>query len=234
MRDYPGEQRGLVQQDWLQSRHSFSFGSWYHPERMGYGTLRVINEDWIAPAQGFGMHGHQDMEIVTYMLDGALAHRDSLGNGATLRPGMVQRMSAGSGIRHSEFNPSATEVSHLLQIWLLPNQTGITPEYEERPLEPGTLRGDFRLLLSPQGEYGAMCGHSDTRLYVAWLQDAEGVSRTLSGTEIGYLHLARGTVRVNDRELNAGDALYLGPGEAIRLEQVGPGRAEVLLFTMPA
>lgn len=228
---HPAATRGQTRLDWLDSRHSFSFGDYQDPARMGVSNLRVINEDHIAPAGGFPMHGHADMEIVTWILDGALAHRDSLGNGAEIRPGDLQHMSAGTGIRHSEFNPSASAPTHLLQIWLLPNRNGVAPRYSERHFPPAQRQDRFVLLVSPDGRDGSLGTHQDALLSAALLAPGAEVQTELTNTGPGYLHVASGQVQVGATRLGPGDAATIAPGS--RLSLVGLTAAEVLLFDLP-
>ncbi|MEJ2059421.1 MAG: pirin family protein [Gammaproteobacteria bacterium] len=224
-------ERGHAVHGWLDSWHSFSFADYYDPRHMGVSTLRVINEDRIKPGAGFPTHPHQDMEIVTYVLEGALEHRDSTGNHAVIRPGEVQRMTAGTGITHSEFNHSAEEQVHLLQIWILPNQRGLTPGYEQRPFAAAERRGRLRLLASPDGTDGSVTIHQDTRLYGTLLADGEQTEHRLDPDRIAYLHVAQGSARVNNQELNAGDAVTVKDESHIELQ--GTAQAELLLFDMP-
>lgn len=224
-------ERGRGSFDWLRSWHSFSFGQYHDPAHMGVSILRVINEDIVAPGGGFPMHGHQDMEIVTYILSGALAHRDSLGNGSVIRPGQVQRMSAGRGVRHSEFNASDTEPVHLLQIWLLPNAPGVAPGYEEGDFPDAERRGRLRLLVSPDGRDGSLRAHQDGLLYATLLADGEAVGHDLAPGRRAYVHVARGNARVNGVALGAGDAATVTDEASLGI--TGAGDAEVLLFDLP-
>lgn len=239
----PSDSRGQADHGWLKAKHSFSFGEYYDPANMGFGLLRVINEDRVAPARGFATHGHSDMEILTYVLEGALAHRDSLGNASTIRPGDVQRMSAGSGIKHSEVNPEAHQPVHLLQIWLLPHTQGIAPGYEQRFVDDEQKQGRLALLASPDGRDGAIVWHTDAALY-AGLFDSElpGVSSGGKGQSpytwmmpAGrrvYVHLARGQLTVQGQVLNAGDALAIVPDSPTSAPLVisEGDQAEVLVF----
>ena len=221
--------RGRTRLPWLDSRHTFSFGEYYDPAHMGYRALRVINDDVIGPGGGFGTHPHQDMEIVTYVLDGALQHRDSLGNGSLIRPGEVQRMSAGTGIRHSEHNASPDDPVHLLQIWLLPAELGIEPGYEQRPL-PAAARGGLALVGSRDGTNGAVTIRQDVSMYAAQLDGGDQVVHPLAPGRHAWLHVARGNASIN------GDALHAGDGAAITGERqvaiTADGPAEVLLFDL--
>jgi Pirin-related protein len=224
------EARGQANHGWLQTRHTFSFANYYHPDFMGFGPLVVINEDHIAPGTGFGMHGHRDMEILTYVLDGAIAHRDSMGNGSVIRPGNVQRMSAGRGIRHSEFNPLPDQTTHLLQIWIEPDVHGIEPEYEELELDDASRRGRLRCVASPDGAEGAMRIHQDAALYIGRFDGAESAEHALAPGRRAWVHIARGRLAVNGHMLKAGDAAAVTDEPRIVLDQ-GEG-AEVLLFDL--
>jgi quercetin 2,3-dioxygenase len=227
----PGAERGHANHGWLDSYHSFSFADYYDPTHMGFGPLRIINEDWINPGMGFGMHGHRDMEIITYVLEGELAHRDSMGNGSVIRPGNVQRMSAGSGVRHSEFNHSQEDTVHLLQIWIEPNVKGIQPEYEEKHFDTAEKRGGLRRIASPDGEEGAVKIHQDAKIYAGLFDGEESASLSLRQGRRFYLHVARGEIVANGQALRAGDALKLEDETGIELRQ---GKAaEVLLFDLP-
>lgn len=226
----PGSERGRGRMDWLQSWHSFSFADYYEPAHMGLSNLRVINEDIIAPGGGFATHGHQDMEIVTYMLSGALEHRDSMGNGSVIRPGEVQYMSAGSGVRHSEFNASASEPAHLLQIWLQPNRLGVTPGYDQRTFPADQRRGRLALLVSPNGRDGSIATHQDGRIYATLLGTGESVTHGLGADHLAYVHVARGQVRVDGETLSAGDAARVDGQPSVAVE--GLADAEVLLFDL--
>ena len=225
------EDRGHANHGWLDSFHSFSFADYHDPAHMGFGPLRVINEDRVQPGMGFGTHGHRDMEIISYVLDGALAHKDSLGNGSVIRPGDVQRMSAGTGVRHSEFNPSDREGVHFLQIWIEPAQRGIAPGYEEKRFDADSKRGRLRLVASPDGREGSVTIHQDARVYAALLDGDEAAAHLLAPGRRGYVHVARGEVTANGRALKAGDALKLAGEPEIRLAE---GRnAEVIVFDLP-
>lgn len=225
------EERGYANHGWLQSHHSFSFADYYDPKHMGFGPLCVINDDYIAAGMGFGTHGHRDMEIITYVLEGEIAHRDSMGNGSTIRPGDVQRMSAGTGVQHSEFNPSSSQQTHMLQIWIQPNQQGVRPGYEEKHFERADKQGKLRLIASPEGEDGAVSIHQDARVFVGLFHGTEQVELPLAAQRLTYVHLARGSLKVNGQILQAGDALMLQQEQAL---QVSEGRdAEVLVFDLP-
>jgi redox-sensitive bicupin YhaK (pirin superfamily) len=224
-------ERGHADHGWLRSFHSFSFADYYDPRHTGFGPLVVINEDRVAPGKGFGTHGHRDMEIVSYVLEGALEHKDSLGNGSVIRPGDVQRMSAGTGVRHSEFNPSPREPVHFLQIWIEPDAVGIPPGYEEKHFDAASKRGRLRLVASPDGRDGSVKVHQDAHLYAALLDGAERVAHALAPGRRSYVHVARGAVTANGNRLAAGDALKAAEVGEIALEH-GDG-AEVLLFDLP-
>ena len=223
--------RGHARLDWLDSRHTFAFGRYHDPRFMGTSILRVINDDRIAPGTGFATHGHRDMEIVTYVLDGALEHRDDMGNGSVIRPGDVQRMSAGTGVQHSEHNPSATAPVHLLQIWLLPNATGVAPGYAQRHFPTAERRGRLCLLVSPDGRHGSLPAHQDGLLYAALLEAGEAVEHVLDAGRRGYLHVARGHLTVNGEAMGPGDGAFVAAGAALHLE--GVESAEVLVFDLP-
>jgi redox-sensitive bicupin YhaK (pirin superfamily) len=224
-------ERGHADHGWLRSFHSFSFADYYDPRHTGFGPLVVINEDRVEPGKGFGTHGHRDMEIVSYVLEGALEHKDSLGNGSVIRPGDVQRMSAGTGVRHSEFNPSPREPVHFLQIWIEPDAVGIPPGYEEKHFDAASKRGRLRLVASPDGRDGSVKVHQDAYLYAALLDGAERVAHALAPGRRSYVHVARGAVTANGNRLAAGDALKAAEVGEIALEH-GDG-AEVLLFDLP-
>ena len=219
--------RGHFDHGWLDTYHTFSFGDYRDPQHMGFRVLRVINEDWVAPGTGFGMHPHRDMEIITYVLDGELAHKDSMGNGSVIRPGEVQRMSAGTGVRHSEMNPSPAQWLHLLQIWILPDRAGITPSYEQKMFEPSERRGRLRLVASPDGAEGSVTIHQDVRLYATLLDDQE-VSHTFDKGRYGWLHVARGNATVNGIDLPAGDGAAISDESKLIIG----GQGEVLLFDL--
>ena len=223
------EDRGLADHGWLRSYHTFSFADYYDPENMGFGHLRVINEDRIQPGTGFGTHGHRDMEIISYVLEGALAHKDNMGNGSTIVPGDVQRMSAGSGVLHSEFN-HAGDVTHFLQIWIEPSVTGIPPSYEQKHFDAASKKGALRLVASPDGRQGSVTIHQDAHLYAALLDGSDRAVHMLQSGRRAYVHLARGRLTVNGQALEAGDALKATNAPEITLEK-GEG-AEVLLFDL--
>lgn len=224
------DQRGTVDFGWLVSRHSFSFGAYHDPAQMGFADLRVINDDCVQPGQGFAMHAHQDMEIFTYVLDGTLEHRDSMGNGSLIRPGEVQMMSAGTGIRHSESNPSATEIVHLLQIWIVPDQLGVTPRYQQAYFAEAEKRGRLRLIISPDGAEGSLSVHQDARVYAGLFDGDERTILSLGVDRHAYVQVARGSVDVNGQRLNVGDGARLRQETTI---EIAAGEAsEVLLFDL--
>ena len=229
--------RGFADHGWLKSFHSFSFADYHDPRQMGFGNLRVINEDRIAPGTGFGTHAHRDMEIVSYVLSGELAHKDSMGNGqpdsatsGVIRPGDVQRMSAGRGVRHSEFNHAPDATTHFLQIWIEPNALGIEPGYEQRHFDNAEKRGRLRLIASPDGRDGSVTIHADAAIFSALVDGDERIERPLDPARKTYVHVVRGEVDVNGQRLGAGDALRLEREAALSL---GGGRdAEVLVFDL--
>jgi redox-sensitive bicupin YhaK (pirin superfamily) len=223
-------ERGYADHGWLQSCHSFSFAGYYDPLHMGWGKLRVINEDWIAAGKGFGTHGHRDMEIVTYVLSGSLAHQDSMGNVKTIPPGDVQRMSAGTGVQHSEFNHAPNETTHLLQIWIEPNVAGIQPSYEQKTFSDAEKRGVLRLVASSDGAQGSVTIHADASLYAGLFNGAETATLSLKPTRKSYVHLVRGELDVNGRRLNPGDAALLHDESQLVLS--GGNNAEVLVFDL--
>ncbi|MGI4848804.1 MAG: pirin family protein [Janthinobacterium lividum] len=222
--------RGHANHGWLDSHHSFSFGSYHDPDHMGFGPLRVINEDRILAGSGFGTHGHKDMEIISYVLDGAVSHKDSMGNGSVIRPGDVQRMSAGTGVRHSEEN-GADQTTHFLQIWIEPDTMGIAPGYEEKHFDASQKRGQLRLIASGDGQDGSISIRQDARLYAGLLDGAEQASVSLAPGRLGYVHVARGSVTVNGVALKAGDAVQ-AQNEAT-LSLTAGSDAEVLVFDLP-
>lgn len=225
------EERGHADHGWLKTWHSFSFADYFDPEHVEFGPLRVINEDFVRPGAGFGTHGHRDMEIITYILEGALEHKDSMGNGSVIRPGNVQRMSAGTGVQHSEFNPSDDETVHLLQIWIQPAQRGVAPSYEEVKFEAADKRGQLRLIASPDGRDGSVRIYQDARVYAGLFDGAERADLPIANDRRAYVHVARGEVSVNGKALCAGDGLKLADVGQVT---VGDGKdAEVLLFDLP-
>ncbi|HEX6703568.1 MAG TPA: pirin family protein [Albitalea sp.] len=226
------DDRGFADHGWLKSFHSFSFADYHDPRHMGFGNLRVINEDRIAPGTGFGAHGHRDMEIVSYVLDGALAHKDSMGNGTTIRPGDVQRMSAGRGVMHSESNHAPDQTTHFLQIWILPDAQGITPGYEQKHFDADSKRGTLRLVASPDGRDGSVTLHADAAMYAGLLDGSESAEIKLDPSRKAYVHVVRGSVNANGKPLAAGDAALLSEESVLRLDQ---GRdAEVIAFDLAA
>ena len=225
----PAAERGHTRIDWLDSWHTFSFGEYYDPAHEQFRTLRVINEDRVAPGQGFGTHAHRDMEIVTYVLDGALEHRDSLGNGSVIRPGEIQRMSAGTGIRHSEFNGSKTDTVHFLQIWILPARAGLAPGYEQRALPPGVDNG-LRLIAAPDGRDGAVTVHQAAEIHAARLSAGAEATHVLAAGRHAWVQVARGAVTVNGTALGPGDGAALSDEAQVHIAAAAP--SEVLLFDL--
>lgn len=223
-------ERGYADHGWLKSFHTFSFAGYYDPKNMGYGPLRVINEDRVAPGEGFGKHPHRDMEIISYVLDGELEHKDSMGTGSIIRPGDVQRMSAGTGVTHSEYNPSPKNGVHFLQIWIEPESTGIKPSYEQKFFSPADKRGKLRLLASPDGRDGSVTIHQDAELYATLVDGAEKVTHRLEDGRRAYVHVARGAVTVNGQALGSGDALKVDGEKQVVIEK--GDNAEVLLFDL--
>jgi len=227
----PAAERGHANHGWLDSWHSFSFAGYQDPEHVHWGPLRVINEDRVAPGQGFGTHGHRDMEIISYVLEGALAHRDSMGNGASIVPGEVQRMSAGTGVTHSEYNHDRAGTTHFLQIWIIPSRMGVAPGYEQKAFPEAEKRGRLRLVASPDGAEGSVRMHQDARLYAGLFDGDEAATLSLAPGRLGYVHLVRGALEVNGHALSTGDALKLRDEPAVVLRA---GRdAEVLVFDLP-
>lgn len=229
----PAQERGAANFGWLDSRHTFSFGNYFDRNHMGFANLRVINEDKVIPSKGFGTHGHRDMEIISYVLEGALQHRDNIGNGSVIRPGDVQRMSAGTGIMHSEFNASQTEPVHFLQIWILPEKEGIEPGYEQKTFSDEEKRGTLRLVGSRDGRDGSITIHQDVDLYATSLQEGETVHHSLVEGRVAWLQVARGTIQLNEQILNVGDGAAIFQESQITL-QGASNAAEVLLFDMAA
>lgn len=223
-------ERGHATYDWLDTWHTFSFNTYYDPAQMGFRSLRVMNEDWIAPGKGFGMHGHRDMEIITYVLEGALEHRDSLGTGSVLRPGEFQRMSAGTGIRHSEFNPSATEPVHLYQIWLLPNEKGLAPSYEQKAFAEDERRGRLRLVASPDAENGSLLIHQDARVYLSSVDADQEVWHELQRGRSAWLQVLRGAVVLGGYSLGTSDGVAI-TGERLLTVQA-TALSEIMLFDL--
>jgi redox-sensitive bicupin YhaK (pirin superfamily) len=227
----PSHERGAANFGWLDSRHSFSFGNYYDPSNMGFATLRVINEDKVTPSKGFPTHGHRDMEIVTYVLDGALEHKDSIGNGSIMRPGDVQRMSAGTGILHSEFNASDTEPVHLLQIWMLPAETGIEPSYEQTYFSNEQKRGQLKLVGSRDGRDGSVTIHQDVNLYASVLDAGQAVTHEIQGDRQLWLQVARGALTLNGQTLSAGDGAAIAAETQLAIAATAD-QTEFLLFDM--
>lgn len=226
-----GDERGHANHGWLDSYHSFSFADYLDTNHVEFGPLRVINEDRVAPGAGFGTHPHRDMEIISYVLSGELAHKDSMGNGSVIRPGDVQRMSAGSGVRHSEYNPSSEKGVHFLQIWIKPSATGIEPSYEEKHFPDAEKQGRLRLIASPDGAQGSVLIHQDASLYVGRFEGEEKAFHELRQSRRAYVHVVRGEAVVNGTALGAGDALKVTHSTGVTVER---GRAaEVLLFDLP-
>jgi hypothetical protein len=225
------QDRGHANHGWLDTWHTFSFADYYNPQEMGFGPLRVINDDKVKPGMGFGTHGHRDMEIITYVLEGALEHKDSMGNGSIIRPGNVQRMSAGTGVQHSEFNPSRDERVHLLQIWIEPNVRGVKPSYEEKEFGIQDKKGKLRLIASPDGRDGSVTIHQDALVYAGILDADDSVRHPLKPGRRAYVHVARGLVTVNGQELKAGDGAKITGAAEVTLSDGKAG--EALLFDLP-
>ena len=225
------EERGYADHGWLKSFHSFSFADYHDPEHIAFGPLRVINEDRVMPGQGFGTHSHRDMEIISYVLKGELAHKDSTGTASTIRPGDVQRMSAGRGVQHSEFNPSASEGVHFLQIWIQPNVSGIAPSYEEKRVSEDEKRGRLRLIASPDRAEGSVLIQQDARVYAGLFDGNESAELVIGHGRRAYVHVARGAITANGVALQAGDALKFTETDELTLRQARD--AEVLVFDLP-
>lgn len=226
----PAHQRGVADHGWLQSRHTFSFGHYYDPEQIGFSDLRVINDDRVQAGGGFGTHGHQDMEIFSYVLDGALAHRDSMGNGSTIRPGDVQLMSAGTGVQHSEYNADPQRTVHFLQIWLLPNKAGLAPSYQQKHYPDELKRGRLQLLLSPDGADGSLVIRQDARIYAGLFAGDETATLDLKGLRHAYIHVARGSLTVNGQTLAEGDGVRIRNAQELHFSR--GNEAEVLVFDL--
>ncbi len=231
LKAHKNSSRGAADHGWLQSNHSFSFGHFYNPEEMGFGPLVVINEDRVQPAKGFGTHSHSDMEIISYVLSGALEHKDSMGTGSVIQYGDVQRMSAGTGVSHSEFNHSSTERVHFLQIWIEPNVKGIPPSYEEKHFDTASKIGNLRLIASPDGKDGSVLIHQDASIYAAILGESDQLKRTLANGRTGYVHVIRGQVEVNGVTLNTGDALKIK--DTAEVSFTNAKEVELLFFDLP-
>jgi redox-sensitive bicupin YhaK (pirin superfamily) len=223
-------ERGYADHGWLKSFHTFSFADCYDPEHISFGALRVINEDRVAAGMGFGTHGHRDMEIISYVLDGELAHKDSMGTGATIRPGDVQRMSAGRGVQHSEFNPSEDKPAHFLQIWIMPDQRGVTPSYEQKHFAAEEKRGKLRLIASRDGADGSVRIHQDAKVYAGLFDASEQAEYAVGADRQVYVHVARGSITANGNVLNAGDAIGLSDVSSLSLSEGQD--AEVLVFDL--
>lgn len=227
----PSASRGYVHHGWLESYHSFSFAGYYDPAHMGFSVLRVINDDKVAPANGFGMHGHQDMEIITYMLAGELRHQDSMGNGSVIRAGDVQRMTAGTGVRHSEMNASTQSTAHLLQIWIIPETNGLPPGYEEKTIPLAEKQNQWRLIASRDARNHSLLVHQDLSLYTTVLEAGKQLPLNVEGDRYAYMHVARGSVKVNGQSLQEGDALMIDATASLVLDAVV--ESEVLWFDLP-
>jgi len=223
-------ERGHADHGWLDTYHTFSFANYYDPAHMGFRALRVINEDWIAPTRGFGAHPHRDMEIITYVLEGALEHKDSMGNHGVIRPSEVQRMTAGTGIVHSEYNPSRGEPVHLLQIWIEPTEEGLTPSYEQRLVPDEDKRGRLRLIAAPDAAEGAVTIHADARVYAARLDAGEQVKQLLAPSRHAWVHVVSGDVTVNDARLTGGDGAAISGESAVAITAALD--SEVLVFDL--
>jgi hypothetical protein len=226
----PAAQRGHADHGWLDSYHTFSFANYYDPDHMGFRSLRVINEDRVEGGQGFGAHPHRDMEIISYVIDGALSHSDSMGTGSVIRPGDVQRMSAGSGVTHSEFNASKTEIVHFLQIWLIPSARGIKPSYEQKTFSRAEKQGQLRLVASPDGRDGSVTIHADAALYAGIFEGGQASELPIAPGRHAWVQVVRGNVRVNGRDLKAGDGAAISDEPAVRVEGVNQG--EILVFDL--
>jgi redox-sensitive bicupin YhaK (pirin superfamily) len=224
------DDRGHAEHGWLDSHHTFSFADYYDEKHMGFRALRVINEDRVAPGQGFGTHPHRDMEIISYVLEGGIAHKDSLGTGSVIRPGDVQRMSAGTGVRHSEYNASKSEPVHFLQIWLVPKEHGLDPSYEQKAFTDAEKRGRLRVVASPDARYGSVAIHPDAVVYAGLFDKGESAELPLANGRSAWVHVARRSVRVNGRELVAGDGAALSDEAAVKIE--GGDGGEVLVFDL--
>jgi quercetin 2,3-dioxygenase len=227
-----GDERGHFDHGWLDTRHTFSFGDYHDPRAMGFRDLRVINEDRVLPGQGFGTHGHRDMEIVSYVLEGGLEHKDSLGTGSVIRPGDVQYMSAGTGVRHSEFNASKTEPVHFMQIWIMPSAEGLPPRYDQKHFGPEEKRGRLRQVVSPSGDDGSIAIRQDVRIYASLLAPGESAALTLEKGRHLWVQVARGSLEVNGKILQAGDGLAASDEADFRFDATGEDAAEFLVFDL--
>lgn len=227
----PANERGHADHGWLNSWHSFSFADYHDPRHMHWGPLRVINEDRIHSGQGFGKHGHRDMEIISYVIEGALAHQDSMGTTSRIVPGEVQRMSAGTGVMHSEFNHDQQNITHFLQIWIIPDKAGIKPSYDQKAFPDAEKRGRLRLVVSPDGQDGSITIQQDARMYAGLFDGAESAEHALDDGRLGYVQMVKGAAEINGHQIHAGDALMLENESNIRIEK-GQG-AELLVFDLP-
>ena len=227
----PANERGGGDHGWLNTRHTFSFNDYHDPQHMGFRVLRVINEDRVQPGQGFGTHGHRDMEIISYVLEGELAHKDSLGHGAVLRPGEFQRMTAGTGVQHSEFNPSMTEPVHFYQIWLLPDRRGHQPSYEQKAFPEAERNGKIRVVASPDGRNGSLTIHQDAEVFLSSLDGDQQVVHALRSGRYAWLQILRGTVQLNNASLSHGDGAAIWDETSLTVRAAGP--AEIMLFDLP-
>jgi quercetin 2,3-dioxygenase len=225
-----GNERGHAQHGWLDSHHTFSFADYFDPDHMGFRSLRVINEDRVSPGQGFGTHPHRDMEIISYVLDGKLEHKDSMGTGSVIQPGDVQRMSAGTGVLHSEFNGSKADPVHFLQIWIIPAERGIAPSYEQKTFSAQEKQGKLRIVASPDGRDGSVTVHADAVLHAGLFGKGESATLELGKNRHAWIHVARGKVRVNEQELSAGDGAAVTDEASVRIEGIDGG--EVLVFDL--
>jgi redox-sensitive bicupin YhaK (pirin superfamily) len=224
--------RGHAKHGWLDSHHTFSFADYHDPKHMGFRSLRVINDDRVEGGQGFGAHSHRDMEIISYVLEGELSHKDSMGTGETIRPGDVQRMSAGTGVQHSEFNGSKHDEVHFLQIWLIPKKQGIKPGYEQKLFSEADKRGKLRLVASPDGQDGSITVHTDAKLYAGLFTEGEAADLAIAPSRGAWVHVAKGRIRINGKELAAGDGAAFEHESSVRIEGVAGGEGEVLAFDL--
>lgn len=224
------DQRGLANHGWLKSRHTFSFGQYHDPKQNGFSDLLVINDDRVDPGQGFGTHSHRDMEIFSYVLEGALEHQDSMGTGSVIKPGDVQMMSAGTGVRHSEYNHSKSDPVHFLQIWIVPNVRGAAPRYQQVHFDEGQKRGRLRLIVSPEGEEGSLSVHQDARVYAGHFDKDESATLEVQPGRYVYVHLARGSIDINGQRLNEGDGARVREEQLVTLSK--GEQAEVLVFDL--